>query len=72
MERKVQPIQPIKRAKLVRRVRLHHKLVYRPKLQRNRIIQGFIGEGSKEETTLQNHKHSNSDDGIGGHIDFKV
>jgi hypothetical protein len=73
MERKIEPVQPIRKTRAVRGIRpvkLHRRPRYRSRLKENLFDNRFEIEKPESEISVVNHAHY-APEGVGGHIDFK-
>ncbi|VBB07202.1 Hypothetical protein LUCI_2446 [Lucifera butyrica] len=74
MERKIKPVQPIKKTRAVREVqpvRLHHRPRYKSRLNADLFEKKITIEKPEAETGSINHAHY-VPEGVGEHIDFKT
>lgn len=74
MERKIEPVQPVKKTRAVRGIRpvkLYRRPRYRSKLKANLSEKKTIIENPEAETGAVNGAHY-TPEGIGGRIDFKT
>lgn len=73
MERKIEPIAPIKKTRAIRGIRpikLHRRPRYYSKLKATLLDNPSLVEEQEPESQVLNHAHY-TPEGLGGHIDFK-